>query len=46
MYFIQPERGHQTLALGCLRVLSDCSNLDNSALLKLDTISRRKDIHF
>jgi hypothetical protein len=43
-YFIQPEHGHRTLALGCLRVLSDWSSLDDSAILELDTLSQREDI--
>jgi hypothetical protein len=43
-YFIQLEHGHRTLALGCLRVLSDWSSLDPSAIFELDTLSQREDI--
>ncbi|KIM27017.1 hypothetical protein M408DRAFT_330186, partial [Serendipita vermifera MAFF 305830] len=44
VYFIEPGRGHQTLALGCLRTISRHSSQDDTALRGLDEISLRKEI--
>ncbi|KIM20789.1 hypothetical protein M408DRAFT_333807, partial [Serendipita vermifera MAFF 305830] len=44
VYFIEPRRGHQTLALGCFRTISRHSSQDGTTLRGLDKISQRKEI--
>ncbi|KIM21578.1 hypothetical protein M408DRAFT_102142 [Serendipita vermifera MAFF 305830] len=44
VFFIQPEQGNQTLALGCLSLISNHSSKDHSTLDNLDAISQKQDI--
>ncbi|KIM21414.1 hypothetical protein M408DRAFT_29602 [Serendipita vermifera MAFF 305830] len=41
VFFIQPEHGNQTLALGCLSFISNYSSKDDSTLRSLDVTSQR-----
>jgi len=44
IYYIQPEHGHQRLALGCLSIIGEYSSKDDSTLLNLDIISQKQDV--
>ncbi|KIM23128.1 hypothetical protein M408DRAFT_77976 [Serendipita vermifera MAFF 305830] len=41
VFFIQPEHGNQTLALGCLSFISNYSSEDDSSLSNLDLTSEK-----
>ncbi|KIM27019.1 hypothetical protein M408DRAFT_172694 [Serendipita vermifera MAFF 305830] len=44
VYFIEPGHGHQTLALGCLRIIRRHFNQDEGTLLRLDAVSQGEEI--